>query len=193
MSEYQYYEFCQLDKPLSQETRKKMTSLSSRAHVSSHGASYVYNYGDFRGDPKQLLLKYFDVFFYIANWGTVQLMFKYPAQKVDIGKLKKYCIKDAISCKQHTDHILLDIRIYNEDGWGWVEGEGLLPNILPLYDEIKAKNYQFLQLVTAINNEFMDEEQNSLSKLMKKITKLSSAQRAFLKIVGFDHKGKNYD
>lgn len=62
MSEYQYYEFCSISKPLTREARMEMASLSSRAKVSTHGASYVYNYGDFKGDPKQLLLKHFDVF-----------------------------------------------------------------------------------------------------------------------------------
>jgi hypothetical protein len=39
-------------------------------------------------------------------------------------------------------HILLDIDFHNEDGFGWVAGEGILPDLLPLYDEIKSGNYQ---------------------------------------------------
>ena len=87
MSEYQYHEFCSIHQPLSAAARKKMNSLSSRAQVGTHNASYVYNYSDFRGNPKQLLLKYFDVYFYIASWGTVQLMFKYLSTQVDLKKL----------------------------------------------------------------------------------------------------------
>jgi hypothetical protein len=34
--------------------------------------NHVYNYGDFRGKPKELLLKRFDVFFYISNFGMVE-------------------------------------------------------------------------------------------------------------------------
>lgn len=82
MSEYQYYEFCKISAPLTAEVKKEMRSLSSRANVSTHGASYVYNYGDFRANPKELLLKYFDVFFYISNWGCIQLMFKYQRQNI---------------------------------------------------------------------------------------------------------------
>ena len=40
MSEYQYYEFCQINKPLSQEARKEMASLSSRARISTHEVVY---------------------------------------------------------------------------------------------------------------------------------------------------------
>jgi hypothetical protein len=185
MSEYQYYEFCSLNAPLSQEARKTMAALSSRAKVGTHGASYVYHYGDFRGNPKQLLLKYFDVFFYIANWGTVKLMFKYPIKQVDVNKLKNYCIKGVISCKQDVRHVLLDIYLHKEEGWGWIEGkgEGKLPDILPLYDEIKRKNYKFLSLVSAINDEFSSEKENSLKTFSKKNTSLSSPQRAFLDIL----------
>lgn len=80
MSEYQYYEFCKTHKPLSIYARNEMQALSSRAKITTHGASYEYNYGDFRGDPKALLLKHFDIFFYISNWGCIQLMFKYKTQ-----------------------------------------------------------------------------------------------------------------
>ncbi|EKD72555.1 MAG: hypothetical protein ACD_45C00643G0004 [uncultured bacterium] len=66
MSEYQYYEFCSITSPISSEARKAMRSLSSRANVSTHGVSYTYNYGDFKGEPKKLLLKYFDVFFILV-------------------------------------------------------------------------------------------------------------------------------
>ena len=55
MSEYQYYEFCKIHAPLSSEARKEMQSLSSRAKISTHGAIYVYNYGDFRGNAKEPL------------------------------------------------------------------------------------------------------------------------------------------
>lgn len=92
MSEYQYYEFCCISEPLSAEARREMHSLSSRAQVGTHGAHYVYNYGDFRGEPEALLLKYFDVFFYIANWGTLQLSFKYSVQDINIAEVKKFCI-----------------------------------------------------------------------------------------------------
>ena len=138
MSEYQYYEFCKLNAPLTAEARKEMYSLSSRAKVSTHGASYVYNYGDFQGKPKELLFKYFDVFFYISNWGTIQLMFKYLEQQVDESALKKITIKHVIDCEKRNGHILLDISFSNEDGFGWLEGEGMLADFLPLYDEIKA-------------------------------------------------------
>lgn len=183
MSEYQYYEFCSLHSPLSSAARKEMGALSSRACVGTHTASYVYHYGNFRGNPEALLLKYFDIFFYISNWGTIRLMFKYSPKEVNIHELEKYCIQDVIRCQASGEHILLDVRVNNEEGFGWTEGEGLLSDFLPLYEEIKAKNYQFLRLAAAVYDEFMGEKENALAAVIAD-SELSSAQSAFLNSVG---------
>jgi len=106
-------------------------------------------------------------------------MFKYQNDEVDIEGIKKHAIKDVISYKQYGQKILLDIRINNEEYSGWVEGENLLPDLLPLYEEIREKNYQLLVLISAINDAFTDKEENELSTVIKTM-KLSSAQQAFL-------------
>ena len=183
MSEYQYYEFCSLQAPLTAEARKELHSLSSRAKVTSHSASYVYNYGDFRGDEKALLLNYFDVFFYISKWGIVRLMFKYTTSQVNYEELKKYCIKEVISCEKQQKYIILSIDIHNEESFGWTEGEGLLPELIPLYEEMKANNYQFLRLVLRIHNELRGEEKESTLAGMK----LSAVQKEFLQVTGLSY------
>ena len=179
MSEYQYYEFLKLNKPLTPNERKIMDSLSSRAKITTHGASYVYNYGDFRSNPKELLLKYFDIFFYIANWGSISLMFKYHEKQVCIDELKKYCVKDVISCRKHGNNILLNIELNNEGGFGWIEGEGILPDLLPLYDEFKAGDYQLLNLIAEACHTNNQDKSNYSDRA------LTDAQEAFLKYAEF--------
>ena len=78
MSEYQYYEFQSIDRRLTQSEQEALSQLSSRAQISSTRAIFVYSYGDLPGKEKQLLVKYFDAMFYIANWGSLQLMFRFP-------------------------------------------------------------------------------------------------------------------
>lgn len=184
MSEYQYYEFCKLNAPLTTDAKEEMRSLSSRAKITTHGASYVYNYSDFRGNPRKLLLKYFDVFFYISNWGSIQLIFKYLDEQVDIEKLKKFLVKDLISCKKHKQYLLLDINFYNEDGSSWVEGDDMLPDLLPLYDEIESGNYEFLRLVANIDAEVELKTSNK----RKNVFKPSQAQKSFFKYADVDLK-----
>lgn len=78
---------------------------------------------------------------------------------------------------------MLDVTVNNEEGFGWTEGEGLLAEFLPLYEEIKSKNYQFLQLIKAIPDELTGEQENALVSVLANM-KLSAAQFAFL-----DHTG----
>lgn len=49
MSEYQYYEFQSVDRPLTQSEQEAISKLSSRAKISSSRAIFLYNYGDFPG------------------------------------------------------------------------------------------------------------------------------------------------
>ena len=47
MSEYQYYEFQAIDKPLTETEQKKISSLSNRVELTAMTAKFVYNYSDF--------------------------------------------------------------------------------------------------------------------------------------------------
>jgi hypothetical protein len=58
-----------IDKPLTEVQKSKVSALSSRAYVTSHSASFVYHYGDFRGNTENLMTEYFDAMLYMANWG----------------------------------------------------------------------------------------------------------------------------
>ncbi len=186
MSEYQYYEFCSINKPLSKNAREEMRSLSSRANVGSHNASYVYNYGDFRGNPKKLVLKHFDVFFYISNFGTVQLLFKYPSEQIDAERLKQFAMDDIIEVEQHGEYTLLDIQINNEEGFGWTEGEGVLPELLPLHAEIQRGQYHGLLLVQAIHKVFCEDGSGAIQHVMKD-PRPSEAAKTLLECVGMQH------
>ena len=52
MSEYQYYEFLALDRPLTDEQRAELRKLSSRADITATRFVNEYSYGDFRGSPE---------------------------------------------------------------------------------------------------------------------------------------------
>ena len=55
MSEYQYYEFAAVDKPLNEKQMQSLRNLSSRAQVTSTSFVNEYNYGDFKGNPLKLI------------------------------------------------------------------------------------------------------------------------------------------
>lgn len=52
MSEYQYYEFLALDRPLDARQQNEVRGLSTRARVTATTFVNEYHWGNFRGDPR---------------------------------------------------------------------------------------------------------------------------------------------
>ena len=97
MSEYQYHEWQAVDRVLTPEEQAAVNDLSSHIEVSSSRAVVTYHWSDFRHDPKQVLLKYFDAYFYLANWGSLRLMFRFPKGLLDEADIVHYCIDEYIT------------------------------------------------------------------------------------------------
>jgi hypothetical protein len=87
MSEYQYYEFQAIDRPLGEAAREALRALSSRARITATSFTNHYEWGDFKGDPKKLMDRYFDLHLYLANWGARRLMIRVPKRLVDASRL----------------------------------------------------------------------------------------------------------
>jgi hypothetical protein len=49
MSEYQYYEFKAVDKPLTEKDMQALRNLSTRARITPTSFVNEYNWGDFKG------------------------------------------------------------------------------------------------------------------------------------------------
>lgn len=147
MSEYQYYEFQAIDRPLTDEEQRAVSSLSSRVEPHPRQAVFVYQYSGLRANPKELLTNYYDAMFYIANWGTTRLMFRFPKNLVDVKKLEPYCVEEYITCESTGDYVILDMRWDEEEGYyGWIEGEGYLDGLITLRDDILRQDYRVLYL-----------------------------------------------
>ena len=55
MSEYQFYEFLALDRPLTDAEYGQVRALSTRAQVNRTRFVNEYQWGDFRGNPSALM------------------------------------------------------------------------------------------------------------------------------------------
>jgi hypothetical protein len=147
MSEYQYYEFQAIDRPLTDEEQRAVSSLSSRVEPHPRRAAFVYHYSGLRANPKEFLTKYYDAMFYIANWGTTQLMFRFPKNLIDVKKIEPYCVEEYITCESTDDYVVLDMRWDEEEGYyDWVEGAGYLDGLITLRDDILRQDYRVLYL-----------------------------------------------
>lgn len=93
MSEYQYYEFQAIDRPLTNQQMAELRAITSRAKITPTSLTNVYHFGDFKGDPVELLMRYFDAHLYEANWGTHTLMFGFPRAAIDLEQVHAYRVE----------------------------------------------------------------------------------------------------
>ena len=147
MSEYQYHEWQTIDRLLSPAEQAAVNKLSSHIEVSPSKAVVTYNWGDFKHDPKQVLLKYFDVYFYQANWGSMRLMFRFPKGMLEESQIEPYWDGEYVSFETIGDYQVLDMDFNPEDG-GWLEETDLdLSDFIPLRAALLEGDYRLLYLV----------------------------------------------
>jgi hypothetical protein len=135
MSEYQYYEFTAIDKPLTPKQVEEVEQFSSRADVTSTRFVNEYNYGNFRGNPDHFLRDYFDAMVYIANWGTRQFMFRVPKDLVDQQAMRAFEWPDMLELRSAGVHWIVDLSL-QEDGGDYVEGHGLMRSLAGVRAEV---------------------------------------------------------
>ena len=110
MSEYQYYEFLALNKPLTEKQRAELRKLSSRAEITATRFVNEYNYGDFRGGPEKLMERY-STRSSTCELGTRLLMFRFPHALLDAEVARQYCHTDVASVIETSDHVIVSLYL----------------------------------------------------------------------------------
>ncbi|WP_197911824.1 hypothetical protein [Kineobactrum salinum] len=78
MSEYQYYEFAAIDRPLNEKEMAELRTVSTRAVITPGSFVNHYEWGDLKANPKDWMRRYFDAFVYSANWCSCWLALRVP-------------------------------------------------------------------------------------------------------------------
>jgi hypothetical protein len=147
MSEYQYYEFQAIDRPLSERERRDLRACSTRATITSTRFVNHYEWGDLKGDPRVWMEKYFDAFLYVANWGTHWFMLRFPRKVFDLRIAKRYCRGRSATATAKGNFVVLSFDSKDESGDGWDDdGSGWLSSLIPLRADIAAGDYRALYL-----------------------------------------------
>ena len=148
MSEYQYYEFLAIDRPLDEDEQAELRSLSTRAEIDATSFVNEYHWGDFKGDPRHLMERYYDAHLYLANWGTHRVMFRLPADLLDPDLAGDYCAGDAVSAWAAGEFVVLDFTSEDEAGEFVFDydAEDLLPGIVGVRAELAIGDLRPLYL-----------------------------------------------
>lgn len=116
MSEYQYYEFLAIDRPLDDDEQTAVRSLSTRARITATSFVNEYHWGDFRGNPARLMERYYDAHLYAANWGTHRVMFRLPCDLLDPAVVGDYRVGDQVSAWVAGEFVVLDLASQDDAG-----------------------------------------------------------------------------
>jgi hypothetical protein len=160
MSEYQYYEFVAVDRPLDERQIEELRALSSRAQITPVSFVNTYNWGDFRGDPRKLMERCFDAFLYLANWGTRQLMFRLPRRLLSLETARQYCAGDDAEAWAAGDYVIVDLVSRDEDGDWEHDGEGWLASIIPVRAALAAGDLRPLYLMWLLSAQAGDLDED---------------------------------
>ncbi|MFC6632963.1 hypothetical protein [Microbulbifer taiwanensis] len=151
MSEYQYYEFAAIDRPLSNKQQSELRACSTRATITATGFANEYHWGDLKGDPQAWMRDYFDAHVYFADWGTCSLLLRLPRPALKTSVLteftqtapagKQLCYWSSFESCATPDHWILGWHFQDEEHehehfWSEMIGSGWLGRLLPLREEL---------------------------------------------------------
>jgi hypothetical protein len=207
MSEFQFYDFRSIDRPLTDSERREVNSWSSRSNASSHRATFNYSYSSFKKDPLDCVAKYFDAMFYTANWGTRHLIFRFPKKMVDYKALSAFDIdastatgyETGIAISSRGDYALLEIQLCEEESSSWIdEDDDTLSALLPLREDILQGDYRSLFIFwldmanrASLGTEEDEDEDDelplfTLPAVPPNLKKISPALRTFIDLYELD-------
>ena len=201
MSEYQYHEWQAIDRVLTPEEQDAVNDLSSHIEVSSSRAVVTYHWSDFRHDPRQVLLKYFDAYFYLANWGSLRLMFRFPKELLDEADILPFCVDDFITIEKVGNYQVLDLAFNPDDGGDWMEEEASLSHFIRLRADLLEGDYRLLYLAwlkamtfygDPYDEEYEDDgsevaEYNREPPVPPGLKKLTPSLENFAQVFGINH------
>ncbi len=186
MSEYQYYEFQAIDRPLTEKEMAELRSFSTRARITPMSFVNEYNWGDFKGNPDKWMERYFDGFLYLANWGTHVLKLRLPSGLLDLQTARKYCSSDSAFVHEKSGKVILSFVSENEEA-EWVKDEGSLASLISVRSDLKRGDMRALYLgwlLCAQGGELDDEDESP--PVPPGLEQLSASLDSFIEFLRID-------
>jgi hypothetical protein len=186
MSEYQYYEFQAIDRPLDRAAQDALRSISSRARITATSFTNHYEWGDLKGDPRKFMERWFDLHLYLANWGTRRLMIRVPKGLVKQADIEPFLREiDWIEVWTSGDNLIVDIQRNEVESDDWDDGSGWLAALAPLRTDLLSGDLRsfYLLWLVAVQDEFVPD--NEVEPLPG-IGPLTGALEGFAEFFGID-------
>lgn len=162
MSEYQYYEFQAVDRPLGELQQQELRALSTRARITATSFVNSYEWGNFKGSPARLMDRYFDLHVYLANWGTRCFSLRLPKKLVNGQLLDAFLGEVEIAeIRAMGDNLIVDISRDEIEPSDWDDGSGWLAALAPLRADILSGDLRLFYLLwlTAVEADVFEADE----------------------------------
>jgi hypothetical protein len=169
--------------------------FSTRARITATSFTNEYQWGDFRGDPGDLMRRYYDAHLYLANWGTHRIMLRLPRALLDPDVAGQYCVDDQVTVAVTGEHVIIDMVSEDEEGEWDEDAEDALPAIVGIRAELAAGDLRPLYLawlsaygVWERDEGAFDEEDEDMREppVPAGLQSLTAAQRALADFLRLD-------
>lgn len=190
MSEYQYYEFLSIDRPLTADEMAELRALSTRATITPVSFTNEYNWGDFKGNPDTLMQRYFDVHIYVANWMTAIFMVRLPLEALPRETATAAAVPYLLDIKPTKTHWIVTWSLEeseNYDRFGMEDGCGWMARLAPVREELLRGDLRSLYigwLAAVAKGMLDDDEMEPLS--VNGLADLTAAQQALAEFLEVD-------
>ena len=187
MSEYQYYEFQAIDRPLSDADRQALRGLSTRARITATSFTNEYHWGGLKGDPVRWMERWFDLHLYLANWGTRRLMIRLPERLVARSRLDRFlrCV-DFVQVRESGENLIVDIHYDGEPSYTYdADDTASLAAMAPLRADVLAGDWRLFYLLWLTGVESGDLNDGD-SEPLPGFGPLTGALKGFADFFGID-------
>lgn len=150
MSEYQYFEFLAIDRPLSAREMDHLRAISTRARITPVSFVNEYNWGSLKADPVDFMRRFFDAHVYLANWGEAIFMVRLPLEAIDEKTLEPFCTTSHLTVEKLPNHWLLTWSLLGEteeyDPFDFIEETGWMARLAPVREELLRGDLRSLSI-----------------------------------------------
>jgi len=190
MSEYQYYEFLAIDRPLTTNEMAELRELSTRATITPVSFTNEYNWGNFGGDPDKLMQHYFDAHVYVANWMTAIFMVRLPIEALSKETSDAMAVPYLLDIKGTKTHWIITWILEeseNYDRFGMEDGRGWMARLSPVRDELLRGDLRSLYIgwLAAVAGGMVDDDETEPLS-MSGLASLTAAQQALAEFLDVD-------
>jgi len=186
LSEYQYYEFQAVDRPLTPAQQRELRALSTRARITATSFVNHYEWGDFKGVPARLMEHVFDLHLYLANWGTRVFSLRLPCRLIDTAVVEACLIDDEFaSMRVVGENIVIAIGCDELEFEDWDDGSGWLGALAPLRADILNGDLRLFYLVWLMAVEAGVAADDAVEPAID-LSPLSGALKAFANFFAID-------